>query len=85
MNTRRKRNPNSESVSEIPQPWEFPVGSRKSRAAARAVVLQRDRVDLQIVVNVAHIGNLDRPRERRSYKCINEGKTVEVVIVERGE
>jgi len=85
VNARREKNPNSESVGAMPQRWEFPIGSRKSRAAARAVVLQRVRVDLQIVVDVEHIANLDRPQERRSYKCMSDGRTVEVVIVERGE
>ena len=85
MNTRREKNPNSESVGEIVRPSEFPFDSRESRAAARAVVLHRDRVDLQFVVDVEHIANPDRPLERRSYRCLSDGKTVEVVIVERGE
>ena len=65
-----------------PKPWEFPLDSAESRAAARSVIEQRDRVDLRIVVDILQVANSNAPLKRRSYRCLNDGKVVEVVIFE---
>jgi hypothetical protein len=61
----------------LPRPEEFPLGSMESRAAARALLERRDRVDVRLVTDVprpyGHVGN--------SYKYQKQdGTVVEVVI-----
>ena len=65
------------SSDSLPRPDEFPLGSPQSRAAARAMLARRDRVDLRIIV--------DCPRPdghvRSSYRYKdNDGRVVEVVF-----
>ena len=61
----------------LPRPDEFPLGSPESRAAARAELERRHRVDVQIVIDAprphGHEGNSYR------YKG-NDGRVVEVVV-----
>jgi len=61
----------------LPRPEEFPLGSMESRAAARAVLEQRDKVDLRLIVDICG-PERDGPR---SYRCRQEdGTIVEFVI-----
>lgn len=65
------------SSNGLPRPEEFPLGSMESRAAARAMLDRRNRVDLRIIMDVP------RPHgdEGKSYRYHDsDGKIVEVVI-----
>jgi hypothetical protein len=63
-----------------PHPAQFPLGSAESRAAARAILVERDKVDLRIVFN-----GIKRPRPvAHSYRCVSEGKIVEIVFPGEG-
>ena len=65
------------SSDSIPRPDEFPLGSPESRAAARAMLDRRNRVDSRIIVD------MPRPNghAEHSYRYQEQdGRVVEVVI-----
>jgi hypothetical protein len=61
----------------LPRPDEFPLGSPESRAAARAMLERRDRVDMRIIVDMprpdGHVAHSYRYQEQ-------DGRVVEVVF-----
>jgi hypothetical protein len=65
------------SKDDLPRPDEFLLGSQESRAAARAMLERRDRVDARIVVDMprpnGHVEHSYRYQEQ-------DGRVVEVVI-----
>lgn len=67
----------SRSNSNGPRPEDFPVGSPESRAAARRLILLRDRPDIVIVNHTA------RPRRpqvtTRSRTRQPDGRIIEIV------
>lgn len=65
------------SKDDLPRPDEFPLGSQESRAAARAMLERRDRVDLRIIVDIPR-PNGDVPRSYRYQE--QDGRVVEVVF-----
>jgi hypothetical protein len=63
-----------------PHPANFPLGSAESRAAARALADQRDKVDLQTIMDIPMPKRQGAYSGGCSYRCVSDGKVVEFVF-----